>query len=180
MVSNIIVFFHSEFSLNIFLGARINHWLRNISFWPNLAKSFPFKLIRTEELSPNRNYLFACHPHGLFSVAPLQLFTTNSGDFSKQFPQLTSYMVTLKIQFLIPFYRELLLALGYCSSSAKSIEYLLCKSENKATGNVVALMIGGTEEMLLAKPDTMALIIHKRRGFIRLALKNGLVLGIVF
>lgn len=133
-------------------------------------------MIRTEELSSNRNYLFACHPHGLFSVAPLQLFTTASGDFSKQFPQLTSYMITLKIQFLIPFYRDILLALGYCSSSAKSIEYLLRKRENQTTGNVVALMIGGTEEMLFAKPGTMTLIIRKRRGFIRLALKNGLVL----
>ena len=40
---------------------------------------------------------------------------------------------------------------------------------------MIALAIGGASEMMLAQPRTNRIILKKRRGFVKLAIKNGYV-----
>lgn len=60
------------------------------------------------------------------------------------------------------------------SVDKKSINYLL-SSEDK--GKALALVIGGAAESLDCHPDKAILHLSKRKGFCKLALKNGLVIS---
>lgn len=154
-------------------GSRPWLWLRQLRFWSHFAHSFPIRLIRATQspLSADRNYIFACHPHGIFSIATTLSLTTDGQQFSRLFPGLHPYMVTISQQFWLPFYREILLALGYCSAKAQSIQHIL--KGKHSNGQVVAIMIGGTREATeFHWPQRLVLIVKRRRGFLRLALKN--------
>lgn len=86
---------------------------------------------------------------------------------------MTCNMITLGGHFLIPFFRELLLAVGGCSASQESINYLLNSKRQK--GRCVALIVGGAAEALDAHPGEYKVILSRRKGFIKLAMKNGYV-----
>lgn len=49
-------------------GARPQHWFRNWIVWKYLRDYFPVSLVKTAPLSPDRNYILGCHPHGVFSI----------------------------------------------------------------------------------------------------------------
>ncbi|KAJ3048039.1 Diacylglycerol O-acyltransferase 2 [Rhizophlyctis rosea] len=75
----------------------------------------------------------------------------------------------------MPFQRDLLLALGICSVSRKSCDHLLSKPNESCL-----IVVGGASEALLAHPSTANLIIKKRLGFVKLALRHGASLVPVF
>ena len=63
--------------------------------------------------------------------------------------------------------------LGSCSASRESCQYFLNGSSGE--GNAVIIVVGGMREIYLAEYQTMIFYLKKRKGFIRLALQNGLV-----
>lgn len=77
----------------------------------------------------------------------------------------------------MPFFRELALSLGGIMASEKSLNYVLSKPEG---GNVVVLMVGGAAEAFNCRPGSYKLVLRKRKGFVRIALKNGTPLVPVF
>lgn len=40
-------------------------WMRESKFWVYFKNYFPVDLVKTVDLSPDRNYLFASFPHGI-------------------------------------------------------------------------------------------------------------------
>ncbi|KAF3422325.1 hypothetical protein E2986_12256 [Frieseomelitta varia] len=61
------------------------------------------------------------------------------------------------------------------SSSPESLNELLStKPEAPYTGRVTILIVGGAAEAMECKPGTYRILIKRRKGFVRLALKNGL------
>lgn len=46
-------------------------WVRKSAWWQYLRDYFPVRLVKTAELSPNRNYIFGYHPHGILRYALL-------------------------------------------------------------------------------------------------------------
>lgn len=159
-------------------GGRTYQWVRNWAWWSYYRDYFPLKLVKTEELDPNRNYLFACFPHGVVCSGAFGAFATNALNFHEIFPGMTCNMITLGGHFLIPFFRDLLLAVGGCSSSQESLNYLLdCKNER---GRCVALIVGGAAEALDSHPGEYKVILNRRKGFIKLAMRNGAPLVPVF
>lgn len=62
-------------------------------------------------------------------------------------------------------------------ASEKSLNYVLSKSEG---GNVAVLMVGGAAEAFNCRPGSYKLVLRKRKGFARVALKNGTPLVPVF
>lgn len=109
-------------------------------------------------------------PHGLLSSGVFASFSTNYLDWDKLFPGLTVYPLTLEQHFKVPIFRELALSLGGCSSSSESITHLMTKPGG---GNAAVLIVGGASEALKCKPRTYKIVLRRRRGFIKLALKNG-------
>jgi len=151
-------------------GSRRWLWYKNAAVWRYLADYFPIDLVRTVELSPEHNYIMGCHPHGVFSIGVFVHLCTNGTGFSELFPGLESTVLTLNIQFWFPFRRELGIALGGTDSSGASLKYLL---ENPGRGRIVGIVIGGSEEMLDAKPGSTDLNLMGRKGFCKYALKTG-------
>ncbi|CAF1005135.1 unnamed protein product [Adineta steineri] len=152
-------------------GGRWSERLRRLSIWNYFTDYFPLKLIKSEDLDANRNYIFGFHPHGSFSFGALGNFGTDATYFSNLFPNIRPHLMLLHLQFLFPFTREILLYLGACCVSKNSFEYFL--NGNQGKGHALVVIIGGAREMYLTKNDTMILYLKKRKGFVELVLKHG-------
>ncbi|CAF3673388.1 unnamed protein product [Rotaria socialis] len=152
-------------------GGRWSDWFRRLPIIKPFVNYFPIKLIKTEDLDPNRNYIFGFHPHGAFSFGALGNFATDATHFSSLFPNIRPHLMLLHLQFLFPFTREILLKLGACCVSKESCEYFL--SGKSGQGHALVIIIGGAREMYLTKNDTMKLYLKARQGFVRLALQHG-------
>ncbi|CAD7925480.1 unnamed protein product [Amoebophrya sp. A25] len=131
------------------------------------AMYFPVKLTRTCKLDPSKAYMFGYHPHGILSVGALLNFSTFATGFDLLFPGIDVRLLTMKINFQIPFWREFLLALGLQDVSAQSI------TNNLRRGKSVALVPGGAKESLESDIGNNVLILENRKGFVKYALKNG-------
>uniref|UniRef100_A0AC35U1M6 Acyltransferase n=1 Tax=Rhabditophanes sp. KR3021 TaxID=114890 RepID=A0AC35U1M6_9BILA len=151
-------------------GSRPWKWFRNLWIWRYMANYFPVKVIKTAELPSDKNYIVGCHPHGILSISHFCNFGTNATRFEEIFPGIKPQLVTLSGQFMLPFRRELVIWAGGISSDADSIEYLL-NDTNK--GRAAAIVLGGAEEALEARADNYDLILSRRKGFCRIALKTG-------
>jgi hypothetical protein len=93
-------------------GGRWSNRLRRLYIWRQFAHYFPLKLIKTEDLDPDRNYIFGYHPHGAFALSAFGNFSTDATHFSTMFPNIHPHLMLLRLQFLFPFTRDLFLNLG--------------------------------------------------------------------
>lgn len=152
-------------------GGRSSERCRKFCIWKPIARYFPLKLIKTEDLDPNRNYIFAYHPHGIIPWGAAMNFYTDATHFSTLFPNIRPHLMSLRSNFFAPIIREIYLSLGGCSVSKESINYLL--SGQQGQGHAVVIVTGGEREQRLTKEDAMILYLKNRRGFIKLALENG-------
>eukprot|EP00457_Paulinella_chromatophora_P008384 gb/GEZN01008415.1/.p1 GENE.gb/GEZN01008415.1/~~gb/GEZN01008415.1/.p1 ORF type:complete len:384 (+),score=36.79 gb/GEZN01008415.1/:37-1188(+) len=167
-------------------------WLRgsgeNGNWWRRYADFFPITLVKTAPLPADRPYIFGYHPHGIISVGAFACFATNgvrtvdlSTDqdtsqegtksrrgFSSLFPDVRVRLLTLAINFMIPFLREYLLWLGCANASRETFTNCL-----KSPGDAVCVVVGGAEESTLVREHGMDLVLEKRKGFVREAIKAG-------
>lgn len=152
-------------------GSRRSEWLRHCSIWRFFADYFPVKLIKTSPLSPERNYVFACHPHGILCMGVFASFATESNGFSQKFPKIKTFPSTLAGQFYFPLRREYCLMLGSIEVTQEAIKNVL---QEPNQGHAVLIIVGGAREILRARPNNnYDLVLNKRRGFIRTAMING-------
>lgn len=61
---------------------------------------------------------------------------------------------------------------GAVASSQRSLDYVLGRGQ----GNAVGVVLGGAEEVLDTHADSFDLNLMKRRGFVKVALRNGFVI----
>lgn len=148
---------------------------RDNPIWRKMAEYFPAKLHKTVDLDPKKSYIFGLHPHGIMQTNGFLSFATEGTGFSKLFPGLKSHLVILAGQFQFPFYRDYLLTSGMASVSRPSFHWI-CSNP----GHCACVVVGGAEEALEAKPGSFKLILHKRKGFIKQALRHGASLVPVF
>lgn len=168
------IFFFSRASTSGTLSGR-SDFLRSHRVWSLYASYFPAHLHRSVPLSPTRKYIFGYHPHGIIAHGAFAGFATEALGFSRLFPKITNTLLTLDSNFLIPFYREYILAMGLASVSRESCQNLLTKggSDGKGMGRAITIVIGGARESLEAQPHSMRLILKQRKGFIKLAINTG-------
>lgn len=61
-----------------------------------------------------------------------------------------------------------------CASNEKSIKYLLSTPPRSSyTGRATVLIVGGASESMESTPGTYRVIVKRRKGFVKLALKYG-------
>lgn len=84
-------------------------------------------------------------------------------------------MLTLDSNFRIPFYRDYALAMGLASVSRESCENLLTKggADGEGMGRAITIVIGGARESLDAQPHSIRLVLKRRKGFVKLAIRTG-------
>lgn len=159
-------------------GGRRSESVRNWHIWRLLCGYFSSRLVKTADLPPSSNYLFAVYPHGIFCAGGFCNFGSNATNFSATFPGLQSSLLTLRFHYWFPFVREIFLALGAISCSEKSITRTLTQNQNG--GKVLCLIVGGTREILKTKPGSYEIILKDRKGFVKLAIRTGTPLVPVF
>lgn len=140
---------------------------RGWALWRCLAAYFPATLHKTAELPPGRPYIFAFHPHGIVSFSAWLTFASDALGFARLFPGIDCRCLTLRINFRAPLFREYLLWHGMCDVSKRSCMTLLSR------GKSIFIAVGGGTESLHAKPGANDLVLRRRRGFVKIALRTG-------
>ncbi|KAL3423853.1 diacylglycerol acyltransferase [Phlyctema vagabunda] len=150
-------------------------FLRKSPIWSLFASYFPARLHRTQELPPTRKYIFGYHPHGIISHGAFAAFGTESLGFSQLFPGIKNTLLTLDSNFRIPLYRDYALALGLASVSKESCENLLSKggTNKEGMGRAITIVVGGARESLDAQPYSLRLVLKRRKGFVKMAIRTG-------
>ncbi|CCH41133.1 Diacylglycerol O-acyltransferase 2 [Wickerhamomyces ciferrii] len=181
---------------------RYSEWFRKLSIWKNFAGYYPVKIFKTHNLEPTfteveikddhywlppplsylfqikkkpykkkektgPKYIFGLHPHGVVSLSGFGAIGTDGANWSKLFPGVPVCLLTLLNQFYIPIYRDYLLALGITSAGRNNALKVL------KNGFSLAIVVGGAQESLLARPESTEIVLQKRKGFIKLALETG-------
>ena len=149
--------------------------LRSSSVWSLFASYFPARLHRSAVLPPTRKYIFGYHPHGIISHGAFAAFATEALGFSHLFPGITNTLLTLDSNFRVPFYRDYALAMGLASVSRESCENILSKggANGEGMGRAITIVVGGARESLDAQPYNLRLVLKRRKGFIKLAIRTG-------
>ncbi|XP_060070482.1 2-acylglycerol O-acyltransferase 2-B-like [Ylistrum balloti] len=151
-------------------GGRRSDSVRRWRIWEYLKDYFPAKLIKTAELSPQKNYILGFHPHGIMSTSAFVHFASEGSGWSRIFPGITSYLLVLGGHFMFPVYRDYLMLSGTVAVTKSSMNFLL---RENGTGNALVLVVGGALEALEAFPGRFNLKLNKRKGFIKMALETG-------
>ena len=92
--------------------------------WRYFRSFFPIELVKTTELSPDKNYLIGSHPHGVLCTGAFCCFATDAAGFKEKFPGIIPRLLTLRGQFMIPGYREIFLSTGACAATKEGMEAL--------------------------------------------------------
>eukprot|EP00124_Ichthyophonus_hoferi_P004230 Ihof_evm2s441 gene=Ihof_evmTU2s441 len=158
------------------VGRRVD-FLRDLEIWKKAAGYFPVKLHKTVDLDPKKHYLFAYHPHGIIGVGSVFTIGTNACGVYDLFPGIKIQAATLAMNFKLPFYREILLWMGFCDCGHTSVNNVL---SSPTPGTSMWIVVGGAAEALDAHPGTNDLTLMKRKGFIKFALRHGASLVPVF
>lgn len=148
---------------------------RSLPIWSLFAQYFPARLYRSAPLSPTRKYIFGYHPHGIISHGAFAAFATEALGFSQLFPGITNTLLTLDTNFRIPIYREYALMMGLASVSRESCENILSKGGPNKEGmsRAITIVVGGARESLDAQPHSLRLVLKRRKGFVKLAIRTG-------
>ncbi|KAJ3665921.1 hypothetical protein Zmor_001385 [Zophobas morio] len=155
-------------------GGRSNDWIQSWKCWWYYKNYFPANLIKPEStLNPQQNYLFSCFPHGILPTGPFHNISARSSEFRHLYPKFKAHMAILHWLFYTPFLRDLGLALGLVSCSAKSVSYVLSRPEG---GQIVLLNPGGATETFNAGQEQYKFFVKTRKGFVKIALENGAAL----
>ncbi|KAL8737658.1 MAG: hypothetical protein Q9181_001472 [Wetmoreana brouardii] len=149
--------------------------LRSLPIWSLFASYFPARLHRSARLEPTRKYIFGYHPHGIISHGAFAAFATEALGFSQLFPGITNTLLTLDTNFRVPLYRDYALAMGLASVSRESCENILSKGgpNGEGMGRAITIVVGGARESLDAHPHTLRLVLKRRKGFVKLAIRTG-------
>lgn len=169
-------------------------WLRNFRTWWNHACDYlPLLLVKTAELDPKKKYVLGYHPHGIISVGCFCAFATDGantlslikkkGDkdkheavttdddstrgFSTLFPGIDRRVITLPQNFITPFLREYFLSMGACDSAKETFRSIL-----ERDGTAVVVVVGGAAESMLVQNRSIDLVLERRRGFVREAIRG--------
>ncbi|KAF5302449.1 hypothetical protein FQR65_LT08539 [Abscondita terminalis] len=153
-------------------GGRRVEWARRWKWWQYVKEYYPIRFERVPwvQLDPKRNYLFCCFPHGIVPQGVFSAFCDHFSDFRELFPFHTPHLCVLGQLFYSPILRELMLAVGMCSVAARSLEHILSAPHG---GNVAALVVGGAEETFYSQPGQYSVVLKNRKGFVKIAIKNG-------
>ncbi|XP_073812551.1 diacylglycerol O-acyltransferase 2-like [Musca autumnalis] len=146
-----------------------------------LRSYFPIELVKTTELSPNRNYLIASFPHGIIGTGVTLNMGISIGKWLELFPGIRPKTATLDMYFRTPLMRDLMRAWGLVSCSKEALLQQLDASSNPHhphnidgyTSNAVSLLVGGAHEAIDCHPGTYILTLKKRKGFVKIAIKSG-------
>jgi 2-acylglycerol O-acyltransferase 2 len=166
------------------LGA---YFLQLLLYRPHLGKGWPFEwflyspfvdwVLRYHDATvvrlgpppdPTKRYLFTMYPHGLYGVC--RAFSGGVDCWRHIFPGITARWGSFGMAFYWPGVREFSLSCGCLDASKPILQKAIKRGEN------VFLLPGGIAEMMLTDETSTVtkLVMKERKGFVRLAVENGM------
>lgn len=85
------------------------------------------------------------------------------------FPGVDRRLITLPVNFDMPFLREMILSSGLVTSAKETFRNIL----KKGPGNACVVVVGGAKEATFAEEGEITLILEGRKGFVREAIMGG-------
>lgn len=119
-------------------------WFRNALFFKWFSDYFPIRLHKLYDLDDTgeTSYLFGYHPHGIIGMGAVGTFAMMASGFNKLFPGVDVRLLTLKINFYIPFFDLLITFLGICDASRESCNAILGdQDEHKSLCLVLGMFV---------------------------------------
>ncbi|OWZ22520.1 Diacylglycerol O-acyltransferase [Phytophthora megakarya] len=157
--------------------AKGNPWpaFRSGRIWGLSAKFLGIKVIREQALDSAKKYIFGFHPHGIIVLSRV---STYGGNWEKVFPDIptrgtmTAIMTNslgASTMFYVPLGRELCLWLGGVDASRSTADKVL------NDGTSIVVYPGGVPEIFKTDPNSKVneLVLKKRLGFVKLAMRHG-------
>lgn len=129
---------------------------------------FPVQIRRTEQLAADKQYVFACHPHGTLAFNRSAIGFSTSSLWHAAFPGIKFRVLTASAAFFVPFIRELFLW-SYCVDASKSTAVKVMKHDNHS----IFVYPGGEREQLETIYDKQIVYLNSRKGFVKLAIEHG-------
>ncbi|TYZ67721.1 hypothetical protein PybrP1_003470 [[Pythium] brassicae (nom. inval.)] len=141
-------------------------WLWESHIWRLTSQLLRLKIIREKELDPAKVYIFGHHPHGIIVLSRLAWC---GGHWAAVFPGVNIRLLGASTVFKIPLARELCLWLHAVDASRSTAEKVL------NAGKSAIVFPGGVPEIFLTDPNSKenALVLKKRLGFVKLAIRHG-------
>jgi hypothetical protein len=161
------------FALPLILSVFSKPWpnARIIGYMTPMLDYFQFEqIIETdkvnakEELLKGKNYIFACQPHGVFSLCGI----CSSINATEEFRKIQTAVASSLLSF--PILKNVMGIFRLVDASGKSLKKIIQKPG--IDGSVV-IYIGGIAELFKCSRDEERLYLSQRKGFIKLALREG-------
>ena len=135
---------------------------------------FNMKLVKTADLPPTTNYIFAVHPHTPWAIGGIHTLTNDLESANKLFPNVYRHFVAKPGHFIAPWLREYCYAKGSVSATRESIDYMLSQPPSGGKSKAIMIYVGsGLETYHAQRERTMRLLMKKSFGFVRMGLKHG-------
>lgn len=129
---------------------------------------FQYSVAIEEQLDPTKPYIIAGCPHG---VLPFSQMLCLSGKVRQlAWPGKDMYGLAADSVFFIPLWRHVLAWLGAAPATAKNLRRFV------RNGHAVGIIPGGIAELYMASPDADHIFINKRKGFVRVAVEEGVAM----
>jgi 1-acyl-sn-glycerol-3-phosphate acyltransferase len=148
-------------------------WLWDSPIWRLCSESMGLTILREQKLDPAKQYIFGFHPHGILILSRI---ATYGGNWEKMFPDNAVRLLGATAVFYVPLAREICLWLNAVDASRSTAEKVL------RSGKSVMVYPGGIPEIFLTEPDSKdnKVMLNKRLGFVKLAIRHGAELVPVF
>lgn len=108
-------------SLNVLERASLAFWSAHFRYFPLTCE---FGKGAEAAIDPNRNYVFAVHPHGIHCW-PLNVFAFVTSTFYERFPSMRVCGAAATIMFKLPVIREMFLTMQYRDAGRRTCEKVL-------------------------------------------------------
>eukprot|EP00727_Mastigamoeba_balamuthi_P001623 m51a1_g11458 putative mono- or diacylglycerol acyltransferase (768) ;mRNA; r:1297-4143 len=148
---------------------RQNHAVVSCPVWSLWREYFQFGLLTEFDrpLDPDRRYIFAEVPHGVFPVGLLLASSLIfNHDLMPVFGTRPAVAAVADVVLALPVWRQVFGMLGVVSASRKSLERV-SKTHN------ICIVPGGVAEMAITSHDAERVYLKKRKGFVKFALRHG-------
>mmetsp|Transcript_82628 Transcript_82628/g.164077 ORF Transcript_82628/g.164077 Transcript_82628/m.164077 type:complete len:338 (-) Transcript_82628:214-1227(-) len=129
----------------------------------------------TEMRASGKNYILGAHPHGVFTFVGVcyAIVTANAEDgfhrqLCKEVP--TAAATVIKV---FPILKDVLGIFGTMDASGKTLSKRLGRPPAAGRTASVILYVGGMLELFFSNPQTEVVFLTGRKGFIKLALREG-------
>lgn len=152
------------------------HSLRQHSVWHPLQRYLRVEAVRESKLDPYKQYIFGIHPHGILILSRPAVY----GSVIEQlFPGIEHRVLGASPMFYIPGCRELCLWMNAVNADKKVANKVVNSNTKRSHDNVsgkLSLVIypGGSKEIFTTDQHSNVTTMIGRKGFIKLALTQGL------